>query len=161
DPNEVPERREATRPREPRWVLPRSDGFAASDPRWMPDGRSVLFSRRGPDADGSLRWDLYLWDYEEGRVRRVTRLADVADADPAAGGGWAAGVRSRFGASTLVRVDLATGAARQIEAAWSPPEEWPVWSHPRVSPDGRRIAVLLHAGRRWRLVTLAAEGGPA
>ncbi len=159
DANEVADRPETPAPREPRWTLPRSDGFSASDPRWMPDGRAVLFSRRGPDADGVLRWDLYRWNYERGGVARVTRLADARDADPAADGASAVAVRGRFGASALVRVDLATGATREIPAALPVAEAWPVWSHPRVSPDGKRIAALLHAARRWRLVTLPASGG--
>jgi hypothetical protein len=58
-------------------------------------------------------------------------------------------------------VDLLTGECRAIEAATPVPEEWPVWSHPRVSPDGRRIAALLHAGGRWRLVVAPAGGGAA
>ncbi|MGE5412748.1 MAG: hypothetical protein ACM3NW_01130, partial [Syntrophomonadaceae bacterium] len=78
--------REEPPPRRILFRLPRADGFSASDPRWMPDGKSVLFSRRGPDADGRLRWDLYRWDYAEGRVARLTRLADTGDADPAPNG---------------------------------------------------------------------------
>ncbi|HYX19916.1 MAG TPA: hypothetical protein VFA98_03630, partial [Thermoanaerobaculia bacterium] len=150
-----------TPPSRPLWKLPRVNGFSASDPRWMPDGRAVLFARRGPDAAGRLRWDLYRWDYAGGRTARVTRLADAADADPAPDGTWAVAVRGRFGRSELVRVDLSTGECRAIEAATPVPEEWPVWSHPRVSPDGRRIAALLHAGGRWRLVVAPAGGGAA
>lgn len=145
--------------REPRWTLPRADGFSASDPRWMPDGRAVLFSRRAPDADGVLRWDLHRWAFESGVVARVTCHADVSDADPAPGGVWAVAVRGRFGASTLARVDLATGQTRELAVALPVAEAWPVWSHPRVSPDGRWIAALVHADRRWRLVTLPADGG--
>ena len=150
-----------TPPSRPLWSLPRANGFSASDPRWMPDGRAVLFARRGPDAAGRLRWDLYRWDYAAGRTARVTRLADSADADPAPDGRWAVAVRGRFGRSALVRVELSTGECRTIEAAPPVPEEWPVWSHPRVSPDGQRIAVLLHAGGRWRLVVVPAGGGAA
>jgi len=144
----------------PRWSLPRSDGFSASDPRWMPAGRSVLFAKRAPDADGVLRWDLHRWEYEAGRVQRITREADVADPDPAPAGSWAIAVRSRYGATALVRVELATGSVGEIPLTLPVAEAWPVWSHPRVSPDGRRIAALLHAGRRWRLVTLPSDGGP-
>jgi hypothetical protein len=147
--------------RKPRWRLPRSNGFSASDPRWMPDGRAVLFSRRAPDGDGVLRWDLQRWEYETGRVVAVTRRADASDADPSPGGDWAVAVRGRAGTSTLVRVDLVTGETRELDVALPVVEAWPVWSHPRVSPDGSRIAALVHAGRRWRLVTLPAGGGEA
>ena len=144
-----------------RWTLPRADGFSAADPRFSPDGRSLFFARRAPDAEGRLRWDLYRWRYESSAVERVTRGEDVRDADPSPSAAWAVATRARFGRSELARVDLATGSCRSIAARLPVEEDWPVWSHPRASPDGRRIAALLHAAGRWRLVTLPAEGGDA
>ncbi len=145
--------------RAPLRTLPRLDGYSPADPRWMPDGRRVLFSRRAPDADGVLRRDLYLWGWERGSVGRVTRRADVSQADPSPDGLFAVAVRSRFGATTLVRVDLATGETREIPCEGLAPEDWPVWAEPRLSPDGTRIAALLHRDARWRLVVLPSGGG--
>jgi len=145
----------------PRWTLRRANGYSASDPRWMPDGREVLFARRAPDAEGVLIWDLYLWNPSAGAVRRVTSGADVADADPSPDGRSAVAVRNRFGISSLVRVDFATGAVTPLPASAGSAEEWLVWSHPRFSPDGREIAVLVHRGSGWRLARLSAEGGAA
>ena len=159
DPNEVADRPESPAPREPGWTLSRANGYAAADPRWMPGSRDVLFSRRAPAADGTLHRDLYRWGLESGRVARLTRHADASDADPAPDGTWAIAVQSRYGVSTLVRVDLATGQTREVPAQLPIADAWAVWSHPRLSPDGKRIAALLHAGGRWRLVTLPAEGG--
>src|SRR6185369_13874944 len=124
DENEVPDKEVQTRPRQPKWRLPRIDGYSARNPRWMPDGRRVLFSRRAPDASGVLRWDLSLWDIASGRVSRVTRGADVSSADPAPDGAWAAGIRSRFGGTELVRVDLATGETRALPGASAPGDSW-------------------------------------
>ena len=106
----------------PYWKLRRQDGFSAFDPRWMPDSRRVLFSKRAPDAEGDLRRDLYLWDPLWDRasktagktVVRITRGADLAEADPAPAGDFAIAVRNRFGVSTLARVDLASGATRDL-----------------------------------------------
>src|SRR4029077_16061793 len=39
-------------------------------------------------------------------------------------------------------------------------DPWPVWTHPRVSPDGKTIAALLHRGGRWRVVLVAGGGAP-
>lgn len=143
----------------PRWTLPRADGFSAADPRWMPDGRSVLFARRAPDREGVRRFDLYRWELEGGRVDRVTRGADVSDADPAPDGRVAVGVRNRFGESSLARIDLATGVSSALPVELETADAWMVWSHPRFSPDGRTLAALLHRRGRWRLVTLPAAGG--
>ncbi len=117
DPGEIADREEEPPARAPRWTLPRADGYAAADPRWMPDSRSVLFARRAPDGDGVLHWDLYRWEPETDRVTRLTRGGDVADADPAPDGRSAVGVRVRFGQSALVRVDLGGGSVTEIAAA--------------------------------------------
>ncbi len=145
--------------RAPLRTLPRLDGYSPSDPRWMPDGRRVLFSRRAPDAEGVLRRDLYLWDWAGGSVERVTRRADVSQADPSSDGRFAVAVRSRFGVSMLVRVDLGSGETREIRCDGLAPDAWPVWAEPRFSPDGTRIAALLHRDARWRLVVVPAGGG--
>lgn len=158
DPNEVADKPEAPRARDPRWNLPRSNGQAPQDPRWMPDSRRVLFSRRFPDAEGVLRLDLCLWDVEQGGAKRATRLADVADADPSPDGSFAVGVRNRYGSSQLVRVELATGQVQILETG-AASDPWRTWSHPRLSPDGKTIAALLHENGEWRLVTIPSEGG--
>ena len=159
DPNEVADRPEIPRPRQPKWRLPSVNGFSAWNPRWMPDGRQVLFARRAPDAHGVLRSDLSLWTPEDGTVRRLTRFADVIEADPAPGGGWGVGVRNRYGTSELVTVDLVQGQTKPIPVTGGGADAWRVWSHPRLSPDGRTIASLVHFGGRWRLATLPSDGG--
>lgn len=159
DPEEVPDRPDIPPRRAPRWRLPSVNGFSAESPRWTADGRDVLFARRAPDRDGVLRLDLYLWNPETDAVRRVTKLADVVEADPARDGRWAAAVRVRYGVSELVTVDLASGEVRAISPPTDPEDAWRVWSHPRVSPDGAQIAALFHTGGRWRLVTVPSAGG--
>ena len=159
DSNEVADKPEIPRPREPRWRLPAWNGEAPEDPRWMPDGRRVLLSRRAPDADGALRLDLFLWDVETGETSRVSRGADLSCADPWPTGASAVAVRNRYGVSELVNVDLSTGRVRGIETGPAPADPWRVWSQPRVSPDGRTIAALLHEKGEWRLVTIPSGGG--
>ncbi|MCA1580517.1 MAG: hypothetical protein LC796_03830 [Acidobacteria bacterium] len=160
DPNEVAEKRVSPEPRPPRWKLSRLNGRSPEDPRWMPDGRRILFGRREPSADGALHRDLFLWEPESGWIARVTRLADVSDPDPLPDGTAAVAVRNRFGVSELVRVDLASG---RVEPLTLPPaaDAWQVWSHPRLSPDGASIAALVHREGRWRLAVLPVATGGA
>jgi hypothetical protein len=139
-------------------ALTMPDGGDISTPRWTRDGKSVIFAHRVTDAEGVLHFDLYQWDFAS--VTRLTHLADVRDADPV-DERTAIAMRSRFGASQLVSVDLTNGAVTpRGEASIDR-----VISHPRVSPDGRRIAHVAHHGGRWTLFVddtpVALPGDPA
>jgi hypothetical protein len=160
DPNEIVDKPQLPTPREPAWRLLRRNGRSPEDPRWMPDGRQVLFTLREPSSDGVLHRDLFLWTPESGSVVRVTRGADVGDADPAPDARSAIAVRVRFGVSELVRVDLATGDVKALERT-RPEDPWIVWSHPRLSPDGSSIAALLHRDGLWRLALVSSDGTTA
>ena len=145
DPEDVAPVRTKPLPRKAVHELTMPDGGDIRTPRWTRDGKGVIFAHRVPDAEGVLHFDLYRWDFE--RLTRLTRLADVRDADPI-DDRTAVAVRSRFGASQLVTVDLTTGAVTpRGEASIDH-----VLSHPRVSPDGRRIAHVAHRGGRWVLI---------
>jgi len=148
DPDDVAPVEPEVRPRRAIARLPTVNGAAAESPRFLPDGRTVLFHRLVTDADGTLRADLFAWDVENGALRRVTRGADVREADPGPDGAWAVAVRYRGGASSLVRVDLADGRVETLDEAPIPE----VHDGPRVSPDGRSVAYLRHRDGRWRVV---------
>ncbi|HEV2718558.1 MAG TPA: hypothetical protein VG323_00955, partial [Thermoanaerobaculia bacterium] len=110
-------------------------------PRWARDG-SILFSHRQPDVFGVLHHDLFRWFPADGRVERVTHLADVEDADPLPDGVHAVAVRTRFGFSQLVRVDLPTGVVDEINAP----------SLDRVYSHTRRSAWAEHDADGWHIV---------
>ncbi len=124
------------------------------DPRWMPDGQSLLFSAWTEAPDGSRRPDLFVWDVDRGRERRLTRGAGLSDADPAPDGRWAVAVRQRWGAAQLVRVDLNAGGWQAL----TEPDARVVLDHPRIAPSGDRIAYLRHLGS-WELVLRAVDSG--
>jgi hypothetical protein len=147
DPEEVADLPEIPRPREPRWSLSIRNGYAPSSPRFLPDAR-ILFVRKGPDGEGFLHPDLWVWTPANGDERRVTRLSDIREADPSPDGRWALGVRSRFGASGPVRVDLMTGEV----TALAPLSVEEIWTAPRLSPDGKEALFTVHRGGRWRLL---------
>ena len=158
DPEDVAPVRAKPLPRKAVHTLTMPDGGDIDTPRWTRDGKALIFAHRVPDAEGVLHFDLYRWDFEN--VTRITRLADVRDADPI-DARTAIAVRSRFGASQLVTVDLETGAVTpRGEASIDH-----VITHPRVSPDGRRIAHVAHRGGRWMLYVddqpIALPGDPA
>jgi hypothetical protein len=147
DPEDVAPVRARPLPRKPRRTFTSPDGGDLSTPRWTPDGRALLYSHRQPDRDGFLHRDLFLWRVEEDDVRRLTHLGDVSDADPFPDGKRAVAVRNRFGLSQLVTVDLDSGRVTPINE----PSLDAVYSHPRVSADGQRIAFSVHREGAWRL----------
>ena len=155
DPEDVPAVLAGPLPRKPLYTLAGTDGPEPTTPRWMPDGKSILFVRYEPDADGFLHPDLSLWTPESGEVRRLTRGADLRDPDPAPDGLWAVAARNRNGLSEVVRVDLRTAAVTSLTGAVLDT----VYDRPRVSPDGRSIVYARHQEGSWRLVVRKIEGG--
>lgn len=145
DPEDVAPLRTKPLPRKDVHALVMPDGGDIETPRWTRDGKAVVFTHRTPDAEGFLHFDLYRWDFEH--LTRITHLGDVRDADPHPDGRTAIAVRSRYGATQLVTVDLTTGAVTpRGEASIDT-----VVSHPRVSPDGNRIAWVQHREGAWSL----------
>src|SRR5439155_13405444 len=96
---------------------------------------------------GFLHHDLFLWRPESNQNRRLTRLADVKDADPLPDGKRAIAVRSRFGFSQLVEVNLTSGAIEEHTR----PSLLSIVSHPRAGTDGR-IAWAEHDPGGWHVV---------
>ena len=158
DPEDVAPVRTKPLPRKAVHELTMPDGGDIDAPRWTRDGKALIFAHRAPDAEGLLHFDLYRWDFE--RLTRLTHLADVRDAD-LLDERTAIAVRSRYGASQLVTVDLTSGTV-------TPRGEMSidhVLSHPRVSPDGKRVAHIAHRGGRWTLLVddtpVTLPGDPA
>ena len=145
----------------PRFVPPkeiavrRRDGRPPVDARFI-DAQRVLLSAATPDPQGRQRHDLFIWEPDTGRERRVTRLRDLHSADPAPDGSWAVAVQDRWGQRRLVHVNLSDGRVYPLTELSLAPVAFP-----RVSPDGHAIVWLAHQGGAWRIMRRASSGGPA
>lgn len=155
DPEDVPDRSFYPPPKKPVITLVASDGAAYETPRWFSDNKQLLVTRRTPASDGTLRPDLYIWNAENGDLRRVTRHAALRDADPSADGRWAAAVRCDRGWCDLVRVDLTTGAVRLLRAGSVTRNYY----RPRVSKATGEIVVAEQSDDRWRIARVSSESG--
>ena len=156
DPEDVAAVRRRPLPREPLFELAASDRSQHFlTPRWIAGNDAILFSRYEPDSEGVLHPDLYRWRLTEGSVERLTRGADLRDADASADGSWAIAVRNRWGKSQLVRVDLSTAEVTEV----TPATVTPIYDSPRISPDGRRIVYVRHDERAWRLIVRDVASG--
>jgi hypothetical protein len=148
DPEDVTPVRSRPLPRKALFDLVARNGTEPLTTRFAPDGKAILFVSFEPDGNGFLHPDLFRWRFEDGRVERITHLADVRDVDPSPDGRWAVGVRARHGFSQLVRIDLETGAVQAI----TEPSLDIVYSSPRFSPTGDRIVYSRGTEKGWALV---------
>jgi hypothetical protein len=155
DPEDVPDRAFFPPPKQAVLTLVASAGAAYETPRWFTDGKRLLLTRRTPLGDGTLRPDLYVWNADDGSVRRLTHGAALRDADPSPDGAWAAAVRCDQGWCDLVRVDLATGAVRVLRRGTVSRNYY----RPRVSRTTGEIVVAEQWSDRWRIARVASETG--
>jgi Tol biopolymer transport system component len=120
----------------------------AQDPRWSPDGRSLVAG--GRDVKG--RDGVYRMDIATGEVTPVVHLSGLG-ASPR----WSADGRRiyyRIGPEIRER-DLGTGAERPL-AKIPPSQGW------EVSPDGRHLAILTRADQATQssaVLTVSLPGG--
>jgi len=161
DPEEPRDKSVVPALRKPWRRLPPFDGASPGDPRFLPDGNSVLFSRKAADPFGVFHDDLWVWGPEAGAVSRVTRFQDVRFADPFPSGEKAVAVRRRFGMTSLVTVDLASGETKPLFVRGLEAGPFDIWDAPRVSPDGARLAALRHHDGTWQLVLVELPSGEA
>jgi hypothetical protein len=155
DPEDVPAVRPYPPARKAIATLRAVGGRSHDAPRFFADGKRLLVTRFEPTGDGPLRPDLFIWNHETGRLRRVTHGAAVRSGDPSPDGTSAVGVRCLNGICDLVSVDIRTGRV-SVLAAGSPARSY---HRPRYSPDGRSIAFGVQEGGVWRVAVADAAGG--
>lgn len=153
DPEDVEPVERRPRGQRPKATLWPAVGRAYDTPAFLPDGR-LLVTRSDVVEGGLARPDLFIWDWEGGRVERVTRGEAIREASPAPDGTWAVGTRCLHSRCDIVRIDLGTGAVTTIAAA----DLLRPYYRPRLSPDGRTIVASVQEGTVWRLVAMDADG---
>lgn len=154
DPQDVADRRFVPLTKKPEKVLQSTQGRAYQMPRWFPDNRRVLLTRWTARSDGSLSPALYVWDTEQGGVRRVTNAVGVQHGDPHPRENTAVAMQCHWGHCDVVRVDLARGAMTTLLEG----NARLTYHHPRWSPDGARILASVSENGRWRVVVADAAG---
>jgi hypothetical protein len=153
DPQDVAPVRTKPLARKPRWTLRASRETEPFSPRWLPDGKRILFHRFEMDGEGALHPDLFIWSVDSDDVRRVTELADVRDADPSPNGSAAVAVRNRSGKSQVVVVDLTNGQIREL----TPASIQTVYASPRWGANG--FAYSRQSQGAWELVVRDLDSG--
>ncbi len=154
DPADVEPVRRRPRSQSPKATLLPTLGQSYRAPAWMPDGQGILVIRNDVEENGRLRPDLFLWRWDDGGLRRITRGAAIREAAPAPDGTWAVGLRCLHAACDIVRIELDDGAVTPLTRT----DPLRPYYHPRVSPDGRTIVASVQRDGAWRLVAMNADG---
>jgi len=143
------------RPRRALATLEPAAGRPHADPRFLRDGDHVLVTRAEPLPDGTMRPDVFIWNWRRDELRRVTHGAGVRTPDASPDGRDAVAVRCLAGSCDVVIVDLATGAVETLVRG----SAFRSYARPRYSPDGSRIVVAVQERGPWRLAIIDRASG--
>ncbi len=123
-------------------------GFQLRSVAWSPTGDQLAYASEWPGW-----YEVFTVDAAgDGRPQQVTTDdADFADLTWAADGHSLLGVRSRWGVTDLVGIDLTTGAVDVVAQGGT-------WSSPRPLPDGGVVAVHESFTQPARLCVVAPGG---
>lgn len=130
-------------------------GAGYDAPRWFADNERLLVVRAVPTREGRVRPDLFVWNSKTDRVRRVTKGAGIAMADPFPDGRRAAALTCGAGTCSIALVDLESGTVRTLVAGGLDR----AYAGVRVSPNGRSIASAAQDGATWRAVVIDVATG--
>jgi Tol biopolymer transport system component len=117
-------------------AVSRTNGLATYG--WMPDGR-LLVAQIEQDGPHRAYSDLYAMDLQ-GASERITYGQRLEHPSVAPDGRWAVAMQNGDGTNALARVELESGRVTTLV----PADPDVHWAFPRISPNGRWIAVT-----RW------------
>jgi dipeptidyl aminopeptidase/acylaminoacyl peptidase len=137
-------------------------------PSWSPDGKRIAYvTKRGPDPDRHLNFDIYVIEAREGAAERQLTTFLGGDLDPDWGSrpewspdgkriAYVQGGEDRwiyYAPFQLAVVDVDSGESRRV----APIDRW--FYRPRWSPDGRSLLALIEHSRSTWLSRIDAASG--
>ncbi len=109
---------------------------------WHPDGARIFYTKMELDRRSAVN-DIWCYDLARGRERRVTRGLRARDPHVSPDGKRLVFVTGRLGMSRLAVLDLDKAVVKpalEKDVAFLTEEGPTIWSNPRWSPEGSRIA---------------------
>ena len=162
DPADIADRPPAVFKRKLAFELDSRHFDAMDNVRWLPGAeRVLLFTARVRDSKGDRHLDLYRWDLDSDRVTRLTHNANLRRFDISSDGRQVIAEQNRHGFSRLIRLALDSGDISPLDAGGQLTGETPetIFDMPRISPDQRRLAYLVHRlDHHWQLRVRELDG---
>ncbi|MFH0798798.1 MAG: hypothetical protein V2A66_01310 [Pseudomonadota bacterium] len=141
-----------------KWSLKK--GQEATQFSWSPDGTKIAYAAMNSYKRYNRYFDLWLYDFdvdkEKKRAKRLTRGLRARDPDFDPAGGSLVFVVGNGRDDALKRMDIGSGNITTITPQVAP---YTQFAEPRVSPDGRHIAVSVwRPDYGWRIWRYNADG---
>jgi Tol biopolymer transport system component len=125
---------------------------------WSPDGNKIIYSKMGGYKTYNRYFDLWTYDFEKKgkRTKKLTVGKRARGADYFPSGNSIVYVTGGVMSDELKRKDLTTGKVTSLTPSES---SYTQFANPRVSPDGRYVAVSVwKTGEGWRVYRFDADG---
>lgn len=130
-------------------------GGVHSSPRFSADGKTLVYSKKVKiDKYGSRVNDLFLYDFDKEKERRLTKGARAADPDFSPDGRRIACVYNRDGNHRLVVMDVDGTNAREVFAGRDGTQIY----NPQFSMDGSEILFGIFEGVTRDLAAISTDG---
>jgi len=124
---------------------------------WTKNGKGIIFSQMEYYKNFYLYSDLYLYEFNEKKISRLTEGLRLRDPDLSPDGKKIVTIRSYLGINDLVIIDLKSKKIKPITQS-KKYKKYLIYSSPRWSPDGSKIAVSKGEEGKWEILILNPKG---
>ena len=119
---------------------------------WSKSSKEIIFSQLEYYKNFYLFSDLYLYNLNDKRIKRLTKGLRLRDPDLSPDGKKIIAIRSFLGINELIIFDLENKKMKSISRGYS------TYSSPRWSPDGKKIVVSAGKEGKWEILILNLKG---
>ncbi|MCK5328890.1 MAG: PD40 domain-containing protein, partial [Candidatus Latescibacteria bacterium] len=133
-------------------------GAATSSATWTPDGKSLFFARKSPaDRYGAHLWDLYRYDLESEKEKRLTHGLRARFPDLSSDGKRVVFVKNAGGTTNLSVLEIDEAGVQNGGPLTHYDDGTQVYD-PKWSPDGLRIVFSISRGEERDIALIREDG---